>query len=238
MKFNYIPIQPIIAEVQDEFKDMDAQGRLDVDTCYSSAVECIREIGGNQYEKDHQVLCVKKMLNALPVNFYLMQEVWELENANSDEEIFNIMEAFKRSGPNSKVRKRRLFAANDETMLLMAEGEGKARCAPKDQNWYILKTPPPLIRFGQINFTAGIVYYGLKRDNQGRVMMQDEINSIKAVKNFVLMTALRPGFLAGRVPQYAYQEVKQEYIIYIDQAQGVMKMPSAEDYEREVQSKD
>ena len=71
MKFPFIPISFLIADVRAELKRMDIAGEINEEDCINTAVECIREIGGANIEPaDPVMLDIVHGSAQLPKDFY------------------------------------------------------------------------------------------------------------------------------------------------------------------------
>jgi hypothetical protein len=69
----------------------------------------------------------------------------------------------------------------------------------------------------------------MKTDEQGVIMMQDEVNGILAVKNYVTMMLLREGFLMGQVQANSFMLIKSEWEDYLTLARQKQVLPSNAD---------
>lgn len=232
MKFPYIPVDAIIAELQDTFKKRNMQGKIDPDTMQNWAVECIREIGGHNYEAQTGVLDVHRHAAVLPKGLLFINHVWEVEQCA--DKSTNSLDVF-RQGLFTYQRKRRVFAADGLTQMYV-HPEFRQPC-PQGDNFivYVVKSPPPVIQLSVPSTRLAMTYYGLKKDSKGQLYMQDEVNSIKCVKAFLIKQLLLEDFTDGQVPKYIYDEFKNEYDTYLPQAQAMMLMETPEEMDLRVE---
>jgi hypothetical protein len=233
MKYPYVSIDPVIADIQDMHTKYALDGTLDTDKCYSAIVECIRLIGGNHNDHFSEVISFKGFTEQLPGNFYMMEEVWELGEPYGTQEIYDLRSAFIACtvGLNTNYRKyRRLFAGNSATLRYVHPDY--AQLARQGNPCYVVKSKPATITVTQPKMKIGISYFGLKKDEAGLVMMQDEPWSIKAVKFYALLECLRERWLEGKLANYVWTNLQAEYTDAFDRAQGKQKESSEEEQYR------
>jgi hypothetical protein len=224
MKFPFIPIDHAIADVRAELRRMNQAGEINEEDCINWAIECIREIGGGNYTKEPAILFVKDHYATLPSNLYLIDEVWLCESALFASPV----------GDNC-------FATDDgyyRPSLLLFPGDaftGSKFCSSQNYPAQSLQTPtyivkhPRQLKCSIRNCILGVKYMVLPGNEKGVRLMQDEINSIKAVKAFIKMMLLQEKFLMGELPQSVYETIKHDYDVFTDQAQAIMKFDDPAD---------
>lgn len=230
MKYPYISIDPIIAEVQSTYTRLASEGTIEAEKCYTAAVECIRLIGNTNYEDYSDIISIKGYSAHLNPGFYLAKEVWELGPKYGDCDIYDLRSAFictTKDTCGSYRKNRRLFAGNSATLRYLHPDY--AQLAQHAETCYIIKSKPNIITVTKANVTIGITYEGLKRDEKGLVMMQDEIHGIIAIKNYMLMDCLREEYIRGKLPRYIYKDIEQLYLDNINDAQDALKESSEEE---------
>ncbi len=176
MKFAYIPLAPIIAELQAQLKTMVKMGKFDDDDCYQYAVQCLRKIGVHEYDTIEEVLELKKHKVALPKFFYSFEDVIQVQ------EVFG-------TGTNDSCcisgkfyRKLRPMRPVDNTTL--SHCQINYPCS-SEMIGFTFKIPPGILTSDLKEGFIYVKYQGLKRDDSGEYMIQDEENGIEAVKNFI-----------------------------------------------------
>lgn len=222
MKFPFISIDTVIADVRAELKRMNQSGEINEEDCINYAIECVREIGGGNYPIQPAVLFVKDHQVQLPANLYLIDEIWLC-------------------GDKHTVPSNNCFSANDgyytPNCLLFPGDASTGYKFCKSHNYptqslqaptYIVKHPKTL-RCSIRNCILGINYLSLPGNETGGYLMQDEINSLKAVKAFIKIMLLQEKFIMKEVPEYVYESIKRDYNIHLDQAQAIMKFDDPAD---------
>src|SRR5690606_30124080 len=77
MKFPYIPISYIIADIRSELKRMNQSGEINEEDCINYAIECIREIGGANYDNDNTaIIKICNYTGFLPDDLYLIDKIF------------------------------------------------------------------------------------------------------------------------------------------------------------------
>jgi hypothetical protein len=233
MKYPYTSIDPIIADVQDIHTQLNLEGVLDTDKCYSAMVDCIRQIGGNHNNQFSEIITFSGFSERLPLNFYMMEEVWELGEPYGSSEIYDLRSAFVAASavaPMNYRRKRRLFAGNSATLRYVHPDY--AQLARRNDPCYVLTGKPPTITVTQPRMKIGVTFYGLQRDENGQIMMQDEEWSIQAAKYYALLECLRERWIMGKVPNYVWTNLQATYTNAFDKAQEHQKASSEEEQYR------
>lgn len=228
MKFPYIPIKHLIADVRSELKRMNQAGELNEEDLINDAIECIREIGGANYNIDQSsVIFIDNHKACLPSDLYLITDIWLCHAEPCMEQIACSTIWFTKE--NHHYQGSRILFPGDGTT-------GRYFCANKHyptplptEATYIVQHPN-IIRCSLPKAVLGVLYMGLpKEDGTGSYLMQDEVNSIKAVKGFMLLKQLKEKWIMGEVQNYIYQDLKQDYEASLDQAQAVMKFDNPAD---------
>lgn len=232
MNYGYTLIDGVIAELQETFKEMNLQGKMDPDLMEMHAIECIREIGIDHYVPTAELLDVKRYTAALPKGLIWINYIWEIE---PDIECpRDTLDAIRIR--NSSYRRRRpVYPANETTLVHVSPEYRKLARPHPDTITFFIKRPPPVIQLSIPSAKLAITYYGLKKDEQGRCYMHDEVNSIKCVKAFIMRQLLISGFTAGTVPKYVYDTFNNEYDTYLPLAQAAMHMESPMELDKRVE---
>lgn len=228
MKFPYIPIKHLIADVRSELKRMNQAGEINEEDCINTAIECIREIGGANYTPDlEELVYIDNHKGCLPEDLYLITDLWLCEAEPCWEKVGGSI-WFTKEGQHYR-GSRILFPGDGMTGRNFCVNKNYPSPSPTEAT-YIIKHPN-IIRCSLPKAVIGILYMGLpKEDGTGSYLMQDEINSIKAVKAFVLLMLLKEKWIMQEIPNYIYQDLKRDYEVNLDQAQAVMKFDNPADF--------
>jgi hypothetical protein len=209
MKYPYIDVLPLIAEVQSDLKLITKTSSFTDEDCYIWGIDALREIGGNNYDSEETDLEISKYSAVLPPNFYLLEDITLIKVAEGE------------------------FAAPyfKSTVLAPADAATRRLCKPsachpkpkKASLTYTLKVPPGLARFSFSKGTVHIKFLCLKTNERGEIMIQDEINGIQAVKNYIKMMLLQERWIMKEVNDNVYQTFKREWENYLSTAQNKQK---------------
>jgi len=217
MNFPYISILPLIDEVKTELKKITRSSSYSEEDMYGFAVDAARLIGQTSYETvtDYKIeIC--KHTGKLPTDFYIANLV--------------LLCDFNRTGNNVKGLR---------TMIMRpADTITATRCSTKcieatkrltDVLSFSLKVPPGIIRTSFDAGTVSIDYEKLKLDEHGIVMIQDEINSIMAIKNYLIVCLIREDYIRGSVNRGVYKDFESLWEKYKELAQQIFKFPNNHD---------
>lgn len=217
MKFPYIPLDSIIDEVVSDLRRMNRQGLIDKDICYRHGVDQAQMIGGNNYEQCRELIAIKNHIGLLPLNFYTANEAFKLEVIPHENN--NIMDAFKHGDDNYR-RVGKMFQGMESVMVV------------DNMASYIIKRPPGTIR---ASFRTGFMlldYNGLPVNEDGIIMIQDEVNTIRCISYYIKLRVMEEPFYNGEIPQYVYNDIKENYVVYESQAKGIQKYPDPSSIEK------
>lgn len=226
MKFPYISVEPIVFEAQGDVKTLMKTSSFTTEDCYTWAIDVAREIGGFNYDSDSTEIQIKKHTGHLPKDFYLLESIWlcrhELDGCAAKEPV--LPSAHNRISPYIRT-----------TAFRPADSATRRLCKPNccgvvsEQN-FTLKVPPGIIRTSLPTAMVSIDYLKVPMEN-GIVLVQDEINGIKAIKNYIKMMLIHETWLMGQVRGDVYSEIKGEYETYLRLAQQQQKAPDASETE-------
>jgi hypothetical protein len=227
MKFPYIPIAYVIADVKAELSRMNLAGDIKDEDCINYAIECIREIGGSNYpEGEPAVVYIKDHIGKLPDSLYLIEEVW-LCTAQIGNHPSGLKGAMTFSDED--------IVYNGQTLLYPGDSfTGSKFCRKYQRNpnmtapTYVVKHPKQ-IRCSIPNCVLGINHLALPQSQGDGYLMQDEINTIKATKAFITMKSIYEKWIMTEVPDYIFQNIKRDYETHLDQAQAIMKFDDPAD---------
>ena len=215
MKFPYTPVDTIISEVSASMSDWEQQDQFDHDNAYMYAIEASRLVGLHAYDNDVCVIPIKNHVGFLPKEFYLCEEIWNLEECQPSAD--NTL-----SFNNLYFVPKYLMHPGDVSTVKLCSNY-KNPSIPENIVSYYFK------RFQvRTSFKDGHImlkYLHLPKDERGVICIQDEINCIMAVKNYILMNLLKPGFVMGNVAGYIYQDVKNDWYTYYNQATAMQVFP-------------
>ena len=226
MKFPFIPISYIIADVKAELKKMDLAGEIIDEDCKNYIVEVMREIGGANYPDDHCVLFIKNNVAQLPENFYVIDRLWLCSESNNIE---SARVWFSREGK-TYIPDGLIFPGDATTGTQYNKYANVTRASLKTHATYIIRHPRQF-RCSLDTAIVGINYVGLPMDERGQVLIQDEINTIKAAKAYTKKMILSERFYGGQLPQYIWNDLKNDHAVAVDQAQAIFKFPDPADDE-------
>lgn len=221
MKFPFIPLRPIIAEVMIDVSKIITKSNKDEEDLYIWAADIMRLIGGNHYQSETAYLTINKHVTSIPKNFYLILDVWACAEV---EELPNTpyTPKIKPNGYNT-IRTGRLKPADTNTIRLYTS-ERRNHTYPFNHT-FILKTPPGSLR---TSFSSGLIemdYLSLPMSEDGELLIQDEINAIMAVKNYLMLSLLREDYMMGTVRGDVWQNFQKEYEDFLMLAQQTQRFP-------------
>lgn len=226
MKFPYIPISYVIADIRSEWKRLNQAGEINEEDCINYIIECIREIGGANYPEDAGIVHISNHLGKLPDNLYKIDQLWLCNQAIDSSQISKVGSMVIMDGDIAYYGTSMLFPGDSFT--------GSKYCLQYRQPGS-LNEPTYIVRDKQIRCSISKCIIGIKylsmidnKDGKG-YQMQDEINSIKAVKAFTKMMLLGEKWMMQEIPSYVYESIKRDYEIHLDQAQGIMKFDDPAD---------
>lgn len=219
IKFPYIPISYAIADVRSEFKKRDRTGQIDENDCINWAIEVIRAIGGSGYDTKGVVAHVKDHVYTMPPDFYKIDEVFLVKRA--DRHYGNIGRIwFTEEGSFDYCGTTLVFPGDSFT--------GQKYCAASTVSTnsrvtsYIMRHPNQL-RYSDATGTLGIQYLFLPMTPEGQPLMQDEVNTLKAIKAFIKLKLLEEEFVDQKTPQYIYMKLEKDYDDAVSEAQSIFK---------------
>lgn len=226
MKFPFITIDYVIADVRAELKRLNQSGEINDLDCINYAVECIREIGGANYVEKPVVVRIENHIGYLPKGLYLIQDLW-LCGSKQDASVSKIGGIWFSEEGFSYCGQELLFPGDSFTGSKYCSNYHQYPKVGLSQKTYIVRHPNQ-IRCSVPNCIIGI--NGLFLPCEGtEYLMQDEIYSIKAVKAFIKTKVLEEKWIMGEIPNYVYDTIKQDYTSNLDQAQAMMKFPDPAD---------
>lgn len=227
MKFPYIPISYAIADVRSEMKRMNQAGDIFEEDCINWAVETLREVGGGNYQQKPFVLNVCNNTATLPKDFYVLDSVWlcadESVSEPGDEIIWFSQES-------RGYRRLRILFPGDAMTGSLYTRSGTCVGAEPGLATYIIRHPNQF-RCSINRGTIAGIYIALPTAEDGEMLMQDEIYTIKAVKAYMKRMLLAEKYYAGQIGQNIWNDINREYDINLDQAQAIFKFPDPVDNE-------
>jgi hypothetical protein len=224
MKFGYVSLEPIIDEAAGELKRLNRQGLFSRDDAYYQAVEASGLIGSSNYEDNSLAIEIKDHIGILPKEMVNANDVWSVEEADDS---LTILGSFK-CGARQFRPKTPMFPGDNATVRMFAD---RAR-RPEPflgADTYVFKRPPGLIRTTQKQGWVGIHYNHLPKDDKGWICVQEEPNTIRAIKSYVKMMHMQDDYYAGQISQNIWNDVKDDWDKYSNAAKGVLKAPGPDD---------
>lgn len=223
MKYPYISALPVVSEAMDELRNVTRSTSFTEEDCYSFAVDVARMIGGHNYDTEECYLDVKKHATKLPGNFYRIDEL-ALCGSFTDTDRVGI-----RPAPAQPIYPKThiLAPADSNSMKYCTRG-----CMRGGGTYtFTVKCPPGILRTG---INTGKLYLRMLvlPMVDGIVQIQDEINEIQAIKNYIKMMLLQEKFVIGEIPATVYGMFKQDFEDYLLLAQQKQKAfdPAHTDY--------
>jgi len=226
MKYPYIGIRPIIAEVYGDLKTLSAVANYTEEDCYIWAIDAIRQIGGGNYDTEMCYIHVSKHNGHLPKDMYLLNELWLCG------EQVPTVEMPVTPGPKMTTiyyTRTAILRPADSVTWKYCNSDCINSAVNKAAHSYTIKLPPGIIKTSIPDCILSLEYLKMKTDEQGVIMMQDEVNGILAVKNYVTMMLLREGFLMGQVQANSFMLIKSEWEDYLTLARQKQVLPSNAD---------
>lgn len=217
MKYPFISLRPIIAEVMGDLKKLSATTAYIEDDAYTWAVDAARQIGGNNYESEISFINIEKYNGCLPKNFYMINDVKVCALSS----IQPTVETPVTPGPKLKTWwiPTTLMRPADTVTWKFCSRDCLSATNNRVEQAYTIKCPPGVIR---VSFPTGklfLNYLKIPTDAEGIVLIQDEINAILATKNYIKMMMLQEPFLMGEVNANAFFYIKNEWEDYLRLAQ-------------------
>ena len=223
MKFPYISVEPVVAEVLSQLKKLMRTVTFNDNDCYTFAIDAARQIGGNNYDSDVAYITISKFSGFIPKNFYLLNHAYLCSRDTSvPATVVRPSEVPLQTG---WIKSSIIYPA-DLASLRHCNRDCRNRITTKNAQGYTLKIPPGIIRYAQESAVICLEYLKLPMID-GIVMIQDEINCILAVQNYIKMMLLQEKFMMGEVPETVYKTIKQEWEDYLGLAQQSQKFPDS-----------
>lgn len=226
-KYPRIPITGLVADINAELKLITKISGFNDEDIYSFAVEAARQISDSVYAGQSAYLTVSKHTAIIPKDFYMLEEIWICDPAAL---VYTDSDLAPNQEPMRWIKSKLLQPGDSNTARYCAKN-----CKMPNTNEvslkYTFKIPPGIARF---SFHTGKVYLGyiaMEKDKNGVILMQDEINSVLAVKNHVKVMLLQEQYMLGQVTENVFRNLQNEAEKYMKQAQMVMKFPSQADTE-------
>jgi hypothetical protein len=223
MKFGYISIEVIIDEAAGELKRLNRQGMYSRDDAYMQAVECATLLCGHNYEDATVAIEIRNHNGVLPLGFVSANDVWQCEETSADTDPFSIPDAFK-CGVRTFAAKAPMFPTNSAGIAPIMNRIRKPAPFPGAET-YLFKKPPGIIRTSFKTGWVGLHYNHLLVGEDGFVMVQDEPNMIRAIKNYVKKMHMQDDYYSGKLNGQIWQDVNNEYDKYEDLAKTIQKAP-------------
>lgn len=225
MNFPFISILSIIDEVKLALKKIAAQSNFSQEDLYMFAADAARLIGQTCYVTQDAYLDVNKHQCILPLNIYSLTEI---ELCNSTNFCFNagIPADATKLGTNM------IRPADTATMNRCTE---KCRQSTKGSKLtFTMKIPPGVMRFSFYSGKVYIKFRALMLDSDGILMVQDEANSIEAIKNYLIISLLKEDYILGNITRYVYKDFEQKWEEHKEKAQQAFKFMSPVEMDIEV----
>lgn len=218
MKYPYISLDPIISEVQAQLRTMFKMGKLDTDDCYQYAVQCLRKIGSHQYDTVEEIKELKNHRLTLDnKGFHSFEEVRLLEGCNDIESIVHYQhKTYTKGIPLKPVDSLSVTYCNSQYMHTISD--------MRHSNYigFTFRAPPGVLQCDLRDGLLFMKYSALKRDEEGNYMVQNEENSIDAIKNFIKMQALEEDYLLQKIPRYLYVDIQASFENSLSMAQSAL----------------
>lgn len=225
MKYPLIPLTSLVADIQAELKLVTKISGFNEEDIYSWLVDAARQMVDSVYAKDDAYLTVSKYTAAIPKNFYLLNEIYLCDPVAMS---YSSTPLLPTQEPMRWIKSKILKPADRNTLRYCSNN-----CVIPGTNeaslTYTFKIPPGVARF---SFHTGKVYIGymaMQKDEDGVVMMQDEINGINAAKAYVKMMLLEEKVMLGQVSANVFTMFKNNWDDYLTKAQQILKFPSSAD---------
>lgn len=204
MKYGYSSIMPIISEVQAQFKLFAQTGILDTDDCINYAIQALREIGHNNYETKEQFLYVTRNRVALPHNIFKLREVRTTHRINELPAT-----PFYCKHDDSFVIPGTAMMPSDTTSVNTYDKE-MFTFPVKAPYRFNFRQPPGVITVPFTDEYIYVKYRFLPQDDDGNYLMQDNEETVKAVKDYVLFQSIKPLYFSQQIPQYIYKTAEMD----------------------------
>lgn len=227
MKFPFTSVEDLIDQVKSELKTFNQQGNISTDDCYMWAVDIARElaIGEDGLDNETVFLTIRNRSGKLPLDFYLAKEIWLCKPAE-------LTYSTRTLGPTEEVidwKKTSLLRPGDsQTMRLCAKDFYNPGISPNDHS-YTMRVPPGVIRTSFQNGVVQLTYYRTRVDDNGVVMIPDEVNCKKAVVNYLKYKLLEEKYIMQEIPRYIYKDIEQNYQDALRAAQQIIKFDNPAD---------
>lgn len=224
-KYPRIPLTSLVADIGTELKLITKMSGFSDEDIYSWCVDAARQIVNSTYGGAHVYLTVSKHTAIIPKDFYMLEEIWLCDPVAMS---YSSKDILPGQEPMKWIKSKLLVPGDSNTSRYctkncLAPGSNDVKLS------YTFKIPPGIARF---SFHTGKVYLGyiaMEKDENGVVLMQDEINGILAVKNYVKMMLLEEPYMLGKVSQNIYTTFSNGWKDYLSAAQMNLKFPSAAD---------
>lgn len=225
MRFPYVPISYTIADVKAEMKKLDQSGAITDEDCRNAIIECMREIGGANYDTEPAVINICNNVGILPERFYTVNKIYTLDVSGGT--------PVKKLGgiwfteENICYPVGSILYPGDAMTATRYSSSGLCCPTNPDIPTYIIKGNQ--VRCGIKTAKLGLIYNCLPYDPDFGYMIQDEVFTLKACKAYTIRTLLKEEFYAGRVAQYVWADINREVEQNIDQAQAIFKFDDPAD---------
>lgn len=219
MKYPYIQLDPIIAEVQAQLKTLTSMGKFQTDDCFNYAIHCLRKLQKGAYETVEGFYELHNHRLKLPTNFYLFTSVWEC----CPIDYTSVLLPGYYSSPSGTVwKKNRPLRPADAVTLSYCNPNcvtGIDAGTPK----YTFKSPSNVFACDLRSGIIYIEYQALKQDDQGNYLIPDEEHTIEAVKNYIKLQVLEEDYYLQRLPRYIYVDLQRNYEDAFRDAQNALE---------------
>lgn len=209
MQFPFVDISYVFDEIRSLLKTMNVKGLINDDDCRSSAFSAIRLIGCNNYQDKHVFVEIKNFNGFIPKDFYLIKDIKYVGNTPES----NFSEILK-SGD-----------SNTQKYFFEPSSFSAANNLHSFTHSFTIKIPPGIIRTSIQNGFISLTYFQIPNGEDGSIMVQDEENTIQAIKFYIIRDMLYEKYLLGEVDKTAFQNIEAKYERYLNEAQQVLKFP-------------
>jgi hypothetical protein len=221
MKFPYIPADIVVDEAIAEMRQYYRQGQVSKDDAYNNLIEAAKLVAGNNYDEATFVVPVKGHMGKLPDLFYTARSVFEAEECFPAPA--TVLESFKCSVTGRTYRKCGFLWPGDSKTTTYLEQGARNPVVPANTRSYWFKIPPGMVRTSFQTGLVGIHANMLPTDERGVVLVQDEPHNLIGLKNYIMWKMLRELYIALQIPQNVYNTIKDEALVFIEQAQAIQK---------------
>lgn len=232
MKFPYIAADIIVDEAMGEMRQYYRQGQASKDDAYNNLIEAAKLVAGNNYDDATFAVPIKGYMGKLHPLFYTAKAVFEAEETFPAPS--TVLESFKCSITGRNYRRSGFMWPGDSKTTSHLEHGARNPVVAANHRSYWFKIPPGMVRTSFRDGVIGIHANILPTNEKGIVLVQDEPNNLIGIKNYILWKMLRELYITQQLPENIYRTIKDEALVFIEQAQAIQKHVDPSHMESEV----